>query len=154
MDFPTFDLEEVPVTDAMEECFGARLVEAVMGIDLVCVFADGDAELVRTMQPDEAKLLALPGRIRNVTVRGESGVDCVSRSFCPKLAIYEDPVCGSAHCQIADYWSRRLGKPDIVAHQASSRGGTLYCHLDGDGRITIAGRTALFSIADLQVEPE
>lgn len=131
MDFPTFDLEEVPVTDAMEECFGARLVEAVMGIDLVCVFADGDAELVRTMQPDEAKLLALPGRIRNVTVRGEGGVDCVSRSFCPKL-----------------------GKPDIVAHQASSRGGTLYCHLDGDGRITIAGRTALFSIADLQVEPE
>ena len=47
----------------------------------------------------------------------------------PKLSIAEDPVCGSAHCQIADYWSRELGKKEIKAYQASKRGGYLDCTL-------------------------
>jgi predicted PhzF superfamily epimerase YddE/YHI9 len=74
----------------------------------------------------------------------------VSRSFCPKLAIAEDPVCGSAHCQIADYWSKALGKDDIIAYQASKRGGTLYCHLSNNGRIQISGEAVLFAIAEIQ----
>ena len=49
---------------------------------------------------------------QNATAAG-SDADCVSRSFCPKLSIPEDPVCGSAHCQIADYWAGVLGKEDI-----------------------------------------
>ncbi|MBR1986212.1 MAG: PhzF family phenazine biosynthesis protein, partial [Mogibacterium sp.] len=134
MDFPTYDLKEIPVTDDMEKAFGVRPVKAVLGLDLVCVFET--EEQVRNMEPDQAMLMKIEGRIQNATAAG-SEADCVSRSFCPKVAIAEDPVCGSAHCQIADYWSQVLGKKDILAYQASKRGGYLYCELKGNGRISI-----------------
>ena len=38
MDFPTYELKEVPVTDDMEKAFGARPIKAVLGLDLICVF--------------------------------------------------------------------------------------------------------------------
>lgn len=87
MDFPTYVLKEIPVTDDMETAFGARPVKAVLGLDLVCVFQD--EETVRNMVPDQKLLTQLEGRIQNATARG-ADVDCVSRSFCPKLAIPED----------------------------------------------------------------
>lgn len=142
MDFPTYDLKEIPVTDAMEEAFGERPVKAVLGLDLVCEFED--EEIVRNLNPNQELLSKLEGRIQNATAKGIDS-DCVSRSFCPKLMIPEDPVCGSAHCQIADYWSRKLDQQDIVAYQASKRGGTLYCHLEDNGRIKISGEAVLFA---------
>lgn len=78
--------------------------------------------------------------------------DCVSRSFCPKLGIPEDPVCGSAHCQIADYWAKELSRPEIHAYQASKRGGHLYCHMQDNGRIMISGEAALVAAAELIAE--
>ena len=146
MDFPTYALREVPVTPAMEAAFGIRPVRAVLGMDLICVFEDEDQ--VRSMHPDQALLAQLEGRIQNATARGKT-VDCVSRSFCPKLAIAEDPVCGSAHCQIADFWAAELGKKEIVAYQASRRGGTLVCVPDGRGRIAIRGEAVLVAVSDV-----
>ena len=146
MDFPTYPLKEIPVTDAMEAAFGVRPVKAVLGLDLVCVFET--EEQVRSMQPDQALLQKIEGRIQNATARGVDA-DCVSRSFCPKLFIAEDPVCGSAHCQIADYWSGVLEKPVIEAYQASRRGGRLRCELLGGGRIAISGQAALVAVAEI-----
>lgn len=149
MDFPTYDLKEIPVTDDMEKAFGVSPVKAVLGLDLVCVFET--EEQVRTMQPDQAMLMKIEGRIQNATAAGKDA-DCVSRSFCPKLSIAEDPVCGSAHCQIADYWSKVLGKNEIHAYQASKRGGHLYCDLKGNGRISISGEAALVAAAEIYAE--
>ncbi len=146
MDFPTYELKEIPVTDAMEQAFGIRPVKAVLGLDLVCVFEN--EEQVRTMQPDQELLTKIEGRIQNATARGKD-TDCVSRSFCPKLSIPEDPVCGSAHCQIADYWSKELGKNKIYAYQASKRGGYLHCEMQENGRITISGEAALVAISEI-----
>lgn len=150
MDFPTYELKEIPVTDDMERAFGVRPVRAVLGLDLVCVFER--EEQVRAMNPDQSLLMKLKGRIQNATARGEE-TDCVSRSFCPKLSIAEDPVCGSAHCQIADYWSRELGKKEIRAFQASRRGGYLYCRLKEKGRIAISGEAALVAVTEILVKP-
>ena len=146
MDFPTYPLKEIPVTDEMEQAFGIRPVEAVLGLDLICVFET--EEQVRSMQPDQGRLMKIEGRIQNATARGKE-TDCVSRSFCPKLSVAEDPVCGSAHCQIADYWSGRLGKKEIFAYQASRRGGYLYCEMREDGRINISGKAALVAVSDI-----
>ncbi|MBQ8137055.1 MAG: PhzF family phenazine biosynthesis protein [Clostridia bacterium] len=146
MDFPTYPLKEIPVTDAMEKAFGVRPVRAMLGLDLICVFAS--EEDVRAMQPDQAKLEQLEGRIQNATARGYEA-DCVSRSFCPKLAIAEDPVCGSAHCQIAPYWAELLQKTEIKAYQASARGGSLYCRVREDGRITISGEAVLVAVSEI-----
>ena len=149
MDFPTYDLMEIPVTDDMEKAFGVRPVKAVLGLDLVCVFET--EEQVRTMQPDQTLLMTIEGRLQNATAAGQD-VDCVSRSFAPKLAIPEDPVCGAAHCQIADYWSKELGKTKIHAYQASKRGGHLYCEMRKNGRIAISGKAALVAISEILAE--
>ena len=148
MNFPTYELKEILVTDDMAEAFGVRPVKAVLGLDLICVFES--EEQVRNMVPDQAKLLTIEGRLQNATALGKDA-DCVSRSFAPKVAVPEDPVCGSAHCQIADYWSKELGKKEIHAYQASKRGGHLYCELPGDGRINIRGEAVLVGITDLAV---
>ena len=149
MDFPTYELKEIPVTDDMEKAFGVRPVKAVLGLDLVCVFEKEDQ--VRDMEPDQSMLMKIEGRLQNATAAG-SEVDCVSRSFAPKVAIAEDPVCGSAHCQIADYWSQVMGKKEILAYQASKRGGYLYCELKGNGRISISGKAALVAISEIMAE--
>ena len=149
MDFPTYELKEIPVTDAMEQAFGIRPIKAVLGLDLVCVFET--EEQVRNMDPDQELLKTIEGRIQNATARGTQ-TDCVSRSFCPKLSIPEDPVCGSAHCQIADYWSRELGKKQIKAYQASKRGGYLDCVLLDNGRIAISGEAVLVAVTEIVAE--
>ena len=146
MDFPTYELREIPVTDEMERAFGARPIKAVLGLDLVCVFDSEDT--VREMKPDQALLTEIPGRIQNATARG-TAADCVSRSFCPKLAVPEDPVCGSAHCQIAAYWADVLGRKEIHAYQASKRGGHLFCRLLENNRIAISGEAALVAITEI-----
>ena len=146
MDFPTYELREIPVTDAMEKAFGVRPIKAVLGLDLVCIFES--EEIVRNMNPDQELLKGIEGRIQNATAKGKE-TDCVSRSFCPKLSIPEDPVCGSAHCQIAAYWSEELNKKEIYAYQASRRGGYLHCTLQEQNRITISGEATLVAISEI-----
>ena len=151
MDFPTYPLKEVPVTDAMEKAFGIRPQRAVLGLDLICVF-ETEAQ-VRSLRPDPALLMGMEGRIQNATARGRE-VDCVSRSFCPKLSVPEDPVCGSAHCQIADLWARELGQDEILAFQASRRGGILRCKPKGNGRIAISGEAVLVAVSEILADLE
>lgn len=148
MDFPTYEQKEISVTDDMEAAFGIRPVKAVLGPDLVCIY--NSEEEIRRMAPDQAKLMQLPGRGQNVTAKGKE-VDCVSRSFFPKLLVTEDPVCGSAHCQIADFWASELGKKEIKAYQASKRGGYLTCEKKDNGRMAISGEAVLVSISELAV---
>lgn len=70
-----------------------------------------------------------------------SGFDFFSRYFCPKFGINEDPVTGSAHCALAPYWSKKLGKFDFVAYQASPRGGIINLHLDEKNqRVLLRGK--------------
>ena len=146
MDFPTYELREIPVTDAMEKAFGVRPIKAVLGLDLVCIFES--EEIDRNMNPDQELLEGIEGRIQNATAKGKE-TDCVSRSFCPKLSIPEDPVCGSAHCQIAAYWSEELNKKEIYAYQTSRRGGYLHCTLQEQNRITISGEATLVAISEI-----
>ena len=146
LNFPTYVLKEISVTDAMEKAYGVRPVHAVLGLDLNCVFEN--EETVRGLSPDYSLLKKLPGRIWNATAKGRE-YDCVSRSFTPETTVPEDPVCGSAHCQIADYWAGVLGKKTIRAYQASERGGELECEVLGNGRIALRGRAVLFAASDI-----
>lgn len=147
MKFPAYALQQVPVTKAMSEALGAEPQEAYLGRDLLCVFADAD--IIPKLTPDLTKVKQLDGLLLHVTAPGKN-VDCVSRTFAPKLNVVEDPVCGSGHCHIVPYWSKRLNKTDIVAYQASKRGGTLYCRMDNDN-VFLAGKAMLFSAGTLQI---
>ena len=107
-------------------------------------------ETVRQLRPDMHKLLGLDGLLLQVTARG-TDYDCVSRSFAPKLNVTEDPVCGSGHCHIMPYWAQEMNKTELVAYQASRRGGVLYGKMDGE-RIRISGNAALYSEATIYVK--
>lgn len=53
--------------------------------------------------------------------------------------IDEDPVTGSAHCQLGPYWAAKLGKREMLAYQASARGGVVRLAVEGD-RVELSGR--------------
>ena len=147
MEFPAYELRRVAVTDAMADALGVRPKEAYLARDLLCVL--DDEQTVRALTPDLEKVKTIDGLLVHVTARGKDE-DCVSRSFAPKLSVAEDPVCGSGHCHIIPYWADTLGRDELVAYQASKRGGTLYCRREGD-KIFMAGKAALYSIDELFV---
>ncbi len=148
MDFPSYDLRAVEVTDTLCDGLGARPREVYMGRDLLCVF--DDEQVVRNLCPDMKKLLGLDGLLVHATAAGRE-YDCVSRSFAPKLGIDEDPVCGSGHCHIVPFWTKVFNKKNLVAYQASQRGGILYCEERGK-RIRLSGKAVLYAIAEILVE--
>lgn len=147
MDFPAYELKPVEVTEEMIEAIGVKPLEAYMGRDLLCVM---DSEkTVKRLNPDQAKLMTLEGLLLQVTARGEE-FDCVSRSFAPKCNVSEDPVCGSGHCHIFPFWADRLKKTELIAHQASKRGGILYGKIDGN-RVFISVKAALYAESVIHV---
>jgi PhzF family phenazine biosynthesis protein len=106
-------------------------------------------EQVRALQPNYTTLGRLPG-VRGVIVtsRGSGGYDFISRFFAPAVGVNEDPVTGSAHTALTPYWSTKLGKKDLIAYQASARGGELRLHDRGD-RVIIEGQAVTVLIAEL-----
>ena len=52
---------------------------------------------------------------------------------------------------IAPIWAEKLNKTELVAYQASQRGGVLYCALKEQGRIEISGYAKLFMLAELYI---
>lgn len=148
LDFPAYALKEVPVTEAMAVAVGVQPEKAYLGEDLLLILPDEEA--VKRVKPDEKTLLALDGLMVHITAKG-SETDVVSRSFGPKLGVLEDPVCGRGHCHIIPYWHETLDQAEIVAYQASQRGGTLYCQFVGD-RVKMAGHAVKFNEAVLFVK--
>ena len=104
---------------------------------------------VTSIEPDFTKLENLPYDGIIVTAPGNN-VDFVSRFFAPKLGILEDPVTGSAHCELIPYWSNRLKKKNLVARQLSKRGGELYCSELKD-RVLIGGRAITYLSGSLYI---
>ena len=68
-----------------------------------------------------------------------AGVDFVSRYFATWAGIDEDPVTGSAHCALAPHWAAKLGKPELIGYQASTRGGWVKVKLEGN-RVRLGGQ--------------
>ena len=147
MEFPAYELKKVQITDEITDAIGVRPKEAYMGRDLLCVFDEEDT--IRNLSPDMDKVKTLDGLLLQVTAPGKA-YDSVSRSFAPKLNVIEDPVCGSGHCHIIPYWAEKLGKENMIAYQASHRGGTLYCRMVGK-KVYMAGKAALYSECELYI---
>jgi PhzF family phenazine biosynthesis protein len=99
-----------------------------------------DEATVRRIAPNLDALARVEARGVIVTSRADKGkYDFVSRFFAPQSGVPEDPVTGSAHCALTPYWSAKLGKKELVAYQASPRGGELRVRLDGD-RVRLGGQ--------------
>ncbi len=148
LDFPARMPKPVSVTQMMAAAIKAEPVEAHLSRDLMLVLKS--EEEVMSLQPDFDKLSVLePGLGVIVTAKGKQH-DFVSRCFFPKLGVPEDPVTGSAHCNLIPYWAERLGKNSMTAAQLSARGGVLYCEHNGD-RVEIGGKAVLYLRGELMV---
>ncbi len=98
-----------------------------------------DEAAVRSLVPDMDGIRNLRMRGLIVTARASTeGVDFVSRFFAPSVGVPEDPVTGSAHCCLAPFWTKRLGKQEMLGYQASPRGGFVRVRVKGD-RVELVG---------------
>lgn len=142
MDFPLYGVEKVTDPDELEAVnYALRPLfpkEIYRGIDYMAVFET--AEEVKSFRPDYEKIKTVPGDFNLlITAPGNGKYDFVSRCFFPKEAIDEDPVTGSAHCTLGPFWARVLGKQELTAYQASTRGGILHLKIQEE-RVTVGGK--------------
>jgi len=147
MDFPAAPPQEVPVPEELAAALGAPPAKVLAAFDYIAVY-DSEEE-IRALAPDFARLQALGLRGVVATAPGRE-VGFVSRCFFPKLRVDEDPVTGSAHCELAPYWSGRLGRDQLMARQLSRRGGTVACEVRGD-RVLLTGRAVDYMTAEITV---
>ena len=138
MDFPATVAEPLQADEGLAEALGVE-PSWVGGSKYDRLVLVESPKILRTMQPDFARLQAVPVRGVIVTCASDDQrFDFLSRFFGPAVGIDEDPVTGSAHCCLGPFWSERLGKTEMTAFQASARGGTVHVRV-ADERIVLGG---------------
>jgi predicted PhzF superfamily epimerase YddE/YHI9 len=138
MDFPVARPTAVDPPPGLLEALGITEVVAVLDNKQWFIVEVADPGVVEGLTPDLRRLETIVDGA-SVTARSDrDGVDIVSRVFGPGVGVDEDAVTGSVHCALTPYWCDKLGTTELVAYQASARGGTLHCRLAGD-RVYLAG---------------
>jgi PhzF family phenazine biosynthesis protein len=102
-----------------------------------------DEAIINRIVSDFHHLNQLGSTVGIIVTAPSKEVDFVSRFFVPNSVIGEDPVTGSAHCNLIPYWSKELNKTTLTARQLSKRQGELLCENKGD-RVTMAGKAVLY----------
>jgi len=148
LDFPAGFSEKIAIPSKLGAAFGHEPIETGCALDFLMAVFENE-ETIRTMKPDFQKLTLLPYRAFIVTAKGAKA-DFVSRMFAPALGINEDPVTGSAHSVLTPFWSQKLGKIHLLAHQISERGGVLHCKMSGD-RVEIGGQAVTYLEGEIWV---
>lgn len=139
LNFPSEPANDSEAPDMLLSALGVNL--KYIGRNRLDFIVEVESEdIVRNIEPDFALLMKLPARGVIVTSTSKDGkFDFVSRFFAPHDGIIEDPVTGSAHCCLGPYWRKRLGKDELVAYQASKRGGVVNVKVQGD-RVYLKGQ--------------
>lgn len=142
MDFPSEVPAPIAINRDIATALGVPVTEALQATDLIYMVED--AQTVIDLAPDLAVLAALPVRGMIVTAPGTgTDYDFVSRWFGAEAGVVEDPVTGSAYCQLAPLWAQRLGRGELLARQVSARGGTVRISYKGE-RTQLTGRCVRF----------
>jgi PhzF family phenazine biosynthesis protein len=139
MDFPATPDEPAESPAGLAEALGVTPKYVGRNVFDYLVEVENEA-VVRELKPDFSHLGKLTGRGVIVTAcSADPKFDFVSRFFAPAVGINEDPVTGSAHCCLTPFWATRLGKLEMVAYQASARGGIVRVRLAGE-RVLLSGQ--------------
>ena len=138
-----------PVPAALAEQWPGAVVASAQ-TDFFTFVALSSAEAVRDYVPDLAAIAATGAKALLLTAAAAagSGADYVLRVFGPNVGIAEDPATGSAQCSAGPFWAEELGRRELVAHQLSRRGATLYVRPDG-ARVHIAGHATTVLTGEL-----
>ncbi|WP_089948990.1 PhzF family phenazine biosynthesis protein [Lentzea xinjiangensis] len=139
MDFPADPPKLTDPPIGLAEALPHATIKSVVRGRFDYLIELASAEEVRSLRPDVQGLTQIPSRGVIVTAAGDGDADVVSRCFYPAVGIPEDPVTGSAHCTLASYWVPRLQRADLLAEQASPRGGFVRATLAQD-RVLLSGQ--------------
>jgi PhzF family phenazine biosynthesis protein len=154
LDFPATPASKIPTPPDLIDALGIDLSPSDIEtgrsrFDLLIDLEIDETQLV-ALAPDMARLARLPvrGVIVTTSSTSDSRFDFVSRFFAPRAGVNEDPVTGSAHCALAPWWSGRLHKREMLAYQASRRGGIVRVKLQDD-RVMLGGQAITVMRAQL-----
>ncbi|HTK87232.1 MAG TPA: PhzF family phenazine biosynthesis protein [Nitrospiraceae bacterium] len=149
LNFPIFSHQETAPPLELSQALGVPLkYVGTDGEDYLVELQSEDA--VRSLRPDFNVLSTIQARAIIVTsVASSTEYDVVSRVFAPRLGIDEDPVTGSAHCCLGPFWMAKLRKKELIAYQASARGGVLRLRLNGE-RLNLSGKAVTVGSSTLQ----
>ena len=150
MDFPAKPEESASEPEGLAQALGVQI--KYLGKNQFDYLVEVNSEeIVRSLKPDFTRLGTLPVRGVMVTSLSSSpGYDFVSRFFAPRVGVNEDPVTGSAHCCLGIFWGNRLHKNELVAYQASPRGGMIRLRLKGP-RVVLGGQAVTVLRGELLV---
>lgn len=143
LDFPSTQLEmDVEQDIALLAGLGLKAEQVVSyaQFDSKGFIEVDNEQTVLELAPNFDALKNIQGRGVVVTAQSNSPeLDFISRYFAPWVGVNEDPVTGSAHCALTQFWSQKLGQNKFRAYQASARGGYLQTELLENGRIKLIG---------------
>ena len=147
LDFPSRPVARCDAPEGLIEAIGKQPKEILKARDYFLVYET--EQEVLAIAPNFSKLLEIDAHGCIVTAKGDTS-DFVSRFFAPEVGVFEDPVTGSAHCNLIPYWAEKLGKTELFARQISARGGELFCALKGE-RVKIGGNAVLYLKGEIYI---
>ena len=147
MDFPNTKPEKVKdIPDSLLAGLSVAPVEVYKNTQAYFVIYNAEADVLNVTRDNEQLKQLAPLNVV-VTCQATSAdykdYDFISRYFWPANGGDEDPVTGSVHTGLAPLWAERLGKDELIAYQASKRGGILNCVVAGD-RVLISGNAVQY----------
>ncbi|KAJ6541819.1 hypothetical protein B0H19DRAFT_959077 [Mycena capillaripes] len=158
--------EESPkITAAIAKAFGRNVAIKYIGaggkgFDTYLVIELDEQEDLGKCEVDIAAFLETGYVVNVVTTASSQGEEqFVSRMFAPAVLppgpASEDPVCGSAHCLIGPYWSKKNGlasEQAFTAKQVSPRGGDLSLSWDQNAAVMgLTGETFVMASGEIYV---
>ncbi|EMY68094.1 PhzF family phenazine biosynthesis protein [Leptospira vanthielii] len=150
--YPEFRKNESIKPSELIPILGKEPEEIWEGKDTIFLYSSSSD--LDTLSPNFQKLSELPtnrGYIAlwiNDSIDGK--LDYEFRFFGPGLGIPEDPATGSAHCSLAPFIYKRIGKKKYRSHQKSKRGANFFIEYQGE-RVSIGGSAVLYLKGEVEL---
>jgi len=148
LDFPSRPPYPAEMPEGLLEGLNNKMPIAVMRSRDYFLVYENEQDII-DMQPNHFLLSKIDAIGIIVTAPGKE-VDFVSRFFAPACGVPEDPVTGSAHCNLIPYWAEKLGKTELHAYQLSARKGELWCEFKGE-RVLMSGKAVTYLKGEIYI---
>lgn len=151
MDFPNTKPEKVEfIPDALKIGLSIKPINVYRNGQAYFVVYSSESDVLAVTRNNEALKELAPYDVVVTSESTSKNYDFTSRYFWPANGGDEDPVTGSIHTGLAPLWSERLNKKELVAYQASKRGGILHCSVK-DNRVLISGAAVQYLKGSISV---
>lgn len=155
IDMPLDEYEDIDLSADLLSSIGlGEYMDAKVGKTTrkLIIRVDSEEEILK-LNPDFNKMKSLKFEedIKGVAITTDNtnNYDFLSRYFNPWAGINEDPVTGSVHTVLGNYWGDILNKKELVAYQASARGGKLILKLKDENRLELIGESIIVLKGDM-----